>query len=268
MKSVSSKTYSKNYFLCECEGYDYWERSLGNELNPRLEYAWRLGRVKKGEKVLDFGCGRGELLVQAAKAKANAVGVDYSEEAISLSRKAIYENKLRKNANAIWIQGERLPFPDNTFDVVFFLDVAEHLYQQELQTALSELARVMKRSGKLIIHTAPNKDWLDVGYRYYSRFANFWASKLIWEPIYKTKLKYESDPRTKWDKKVHVNEQTVRSLLNRLKEAGFTKKRVWLDSEFRRVSRGYKFQFTILQPIWLPIVGKYFQMDIWAKARK
>ncbi len=68
-KSVSSKKYNADYFLKDCDGADFWQESFGAKLNPRLFYSWRLSGVKGGEKVLDFGCGWGEILVQTAKVK-------------------------------------------------------------------------------------------------------------------------------------------------------------------------------------------------------
>ena len=266
MKTVNPRLYTKKYFLDECEGGDYWERSWGQELNPRLAYAWDLAKIQKGEKVLDVGCGRGEMLVRSALAGAKAVGIDYSQEAVSLSRAAIYKNKLRAKAQAIWVSGKRLPFADDSFGVVFFLDVAEHLYPEELGEMLVEIRRVLKPDGRLVVHTAPNRDWLEGGYKYFTRYANFLASKLIWEPVFRTKLMYSKDPRNNIDKKVHVNEQSVESLRQSLKNSGFGKVDVWLDSSFRRINKGFWFQFTLLQPIWVPVFGKYFQMDIWGMA--
>jgi len=264
-KTVNSKKYNRSYFLNDCDGGDFWQQSFGQKLNPRLVYAWRLAQVKKGENVLDFGCGRGEILVQSAKLKAKTFGVDYALEAIKLSKEALKRNNLK--AEVLKIEDQKLSFEDSFFDVVFLLDVVEHLYPQELKRTLAEIKRVLKPQGRLIIHTGPNKEYLEVGYKYFSRYLNFLASKMIWEPFFKTKLLYTRDPRNKSEKDLHVNEQTIDSLKEELNKAGFKNIDVWLNSNFRKVKLGYFFQFIFLQPTWLPKIGKYFALDIWAKAK-
>ena len=261
MKNVVSEIYSSNYFLQSCDGYDLWKKSYGKELVPRLKQALKIAKLNKGEKVLDFGCGRGEIVVQSALAGCEAVGVDYSPEAIALTKKTLAKNKLK--TNTLLIKEEKLPFKENSFDVVFFLDVAEHLTDKELINSFKEIRRVLKENGRLIIHTSPNKDWIDIGYKYYTRWANFIASKLLWEPFFKTKLLYQENPRTEWERKVHINEQTIKSLDKALREAGFNDNNLWLDSKFRIISKGFLFQYIFLQPIWLLFLNKYFASDIW-----
>ena len=261
---VSSQEYTKEYFLKDCDGGDVWQENFGAKLNPRLFYAWSLGEIKSKDKVLDFGCGRGEILVQTAKSGAEAFGVDYASAAIKLSKQSLVKSK--SSAKVFKIEKERLSFFDNFFDVIFLLDVIEHLNPTQLKAVLKELRRVLKPQGRLIIHTGPNKEWLEIGYKYFSRYANFLASKFLWEPFLKTKLLYTKDPRTKSEHSLHINEQTTKSLRGTLREAGFKEVNVWLDSKFRKVKKGSWFQFTFLQPIWLPLVGRYFAMDIWGIA--
>lgn len=258
--------YNNKYFLESCDGHDLWEKSFGRQLVPRFEYALKIAGLKKGEKVLDFGCGRGEMIVQSAMAGCKATGVDYSPQAIALTKKAIAKNNL-SSIKVFLAKDSKLLFEKESFDVVFFLDVAEHLDDGQLKNALKEIRRVLKLDGRLIVHTSPNKDWVDKGYKLYTRWANFIASKLIWEPFFKTKLNFQENPRTKVERQVHINEQTTDSLKKALREAGFENTKIWLDSKFRITSKGFWFQYTFLQPIWLPVLGKYFSSDIWVIAR-
>lgn len=266
MKSVSSDTYSRDYFLNCCDGFDIWKTSYGNKLIPRLEHALKLAEVKKGEKVLDVGCGRGEILIQLAKLGALAFGIDYAKSAIDLAKKSVRENKLERKVIVEQITSEKIPYLKNFFDKVFLLDVVEHLTPEQLQNSLKEINRVLKPDGKLFIHTAPNKDYWK-GYKFFTRFTNFFASKLIWEPIFKTKLNYEIDPRNAFERKVHINEQTINSLKKSLNESSF-KSKIFVDSSFRKINKGFWFQYTFLQPVWLPYLKNYFSPDLWAIAEK
>jgi len=261
-KMVKSEKYDHDYFLTDCDGADYWQKSLGNQLNPRLNYAWDLSKVKKGDKVLDFGCGRGEILLKAAKSGAQVFGVDYSLAAILLAKETLAKNKTK--GEVLLLKEIKLPFKNDFFDVIFLLDVVEHLNFFQVKEVLTEIKRVLKKKGRLIIHTSPNKNRLDFGYKYFTRFSNFLPSKLIWEPLFKTCLNYQKNPRKDSEKELHINEQTPESLLFSLKENGFREIKIWTDSRFRRTTKGAWVQFTFLQPIWLPFLKKYFDLDIWA----
>jgi len=146
-----------------------------SETKSKIALCLAISSSKKGENILDFGCGRGEMLVRSAQTKANTFGVDYASCAIKLSKEALLKNNLK--AEVLKIKDQRLFFKDNFFDVVFLLDVVEHLYPQELEKTLAEVKRVLRPQGRLIIHTGPNKEYLEVGYKYFSRYLNFLVIK-------------------------------------------------------------------------------------------
>lgn len=106
-------------------------------------------RVVDGKSVLDLGCNSGygtEILSTRAQI---AVGVDVSERAIELAR-----NK-RTGASIAFqvIDGVRLPFEDNSFDVATCFQIIEHLV--EYDSFMNELKRVLTPDG-IAIFTTPN----------------------------------------------------------------------------------------------------------------
>jgi ubiquinone/menaquinone biosynthesis C-methylase UbiE len=98
------------------------------------------------EEVVDLGCGEGIFLDAARKfnQKISTIGVD-------LSRKNC--KKTAKKHDAICGDVEFLPFKTNSVDVVFLLDVLEHLFEHNV---LSEIYRILKDDGDLLLST-PNK---------------------------------------------------------------------------------------------------------------
>ena len=119
------------------------------------------------EKVLDVGCGRGLLLIGAAKrlktGKATGVDIWQASDLSGNSPDAALGNaKAEGVADRIKIENadaRKLPFGDSTFDVVVSSLAVHNIDSSaERAQALREIARVLKRGGHVaifdIIHTA------------------------------------------------------------------------------------------------------------------
>src|SRR5262247_3411426 len=94
----------------------------------------------RGRAVLDVGCGAGVDLARFARSGAEATGVDVSPSAIELARKNFEQQGLRGRFEVA--DGEQLPFPDNTFDLVFAHGVVQ--YTASPQRLVDECRRVLK----------------------------------------------------------------------------------------------------------------------------
>ena len=118
--------------------------SLGREFNARVI---RLGGDLTGQKILDAGCGFGDLLRQIREHwKSELYGVDMAQPRVEhASRDGI-------NIQHADIQ-KHIPFEDQFFDVAFSTEVVEHL--KDPHAFLKELQRVTKKNGKIVL-TIPN----------------------------------------------------------------------------------------------------------------
>ena len=116
-------------------------------------YLFQAFKMKVGMKMLEAGCGRGEFLKGFQNLGLEVVGIDISDEAASFNNS--FEVKLCD------IESEKLPFDDNTFDVIYSKSFIEHLYHPEKY--LKEAYRVLKPDG-LFITLVP--DW-EANYRTY-----------------------------------------------------------------------------------------------------
>jgi len=105
------------------------------------------GNVKP-QKILDVGCGEGFTLSRFKEKNIGKEleGIDYLETAIELGRKNHPDLKL-KQGNIY-----KLPYKDNSFDLVICTEVLEHV--ERPQEALKELVRI---SGKYIMLSVPNE---------------------------------------------------------------------------------------------------------------
>lgn len=98
-------------------------------------------KIKKDSIVLEIGCGSGGGLKQFKD--HFIVGVDISEESLRLSKK--YTNNLIK-ADLF-----KLPFKDESFDLVYSSGLLEHFKIEKAKEAMVEISRVTKKNGEIII---------------------------------------------------------------------------------------------------------------------
>jgi ubiquinone/menaquinone biosynthesis C-methylase UbiE len=113
-----------------------------------------------GERVLDVGCGRGLMLVGAARrlTTGKAVGIDIwqAEDLAGNRPEAPLENARREGvADRVEVHTadmRQLPFPDAGFDAVVSSVAIHNLYDpKERARALGEIARVLKPGGRVLI---------------------------------------------------------------------------------------------------------------------
>lgn len=114
--------------------------------------------IRGEEEILDLGCGNGRLvsflnkitkvrpLLQGSDPCNRYVGLDISEEIIKTARK--------NHPNFKFLVGDflNLPFPDDTFDIIFSIASFHHIPSTELRLeALKEMKRVLKKDGIILM---------------------------------------------------------------------------------------------------------------------
>ena len=111
-----------------------------------------LAHLQPGEWALDVGCGTGTLALEAYRsvgATGHIAGIDPGPAQIARAR----AKAARRHAPIEFKIGviERLPFPDQTFDVVFSTLMMHHLPASLKRQGLAEIARTLKPGGRLVI---------------------------------------------------------------------------------------------------------------------
>jgi SAM-dependent methyltransferase len=98
-----------------------------------------------GELLLDIGCNWGRWTIAAARAGYRPIGIDPSFEAIVAARRIA--EQLGVDARYVVGDGRRLPFTDETFDIVFSYGVLQHFSKRDVAESVEHIRRVLKRDG-------------------------------------------------------------------------------------------------------------------------
>jgi ubiquinone/menaquinone biosynthesis C-methylase UbiE len=118
-------------------------------LRDLRKFVISFGEIKKGEKVLDVGCGTGDQALHFAKSGAIVAGIDISSEMI----KTALEKKKKEKFEDILFQAADatdLPFLDPVFDVALISLVLHEIESKKRDKVISEMKRVVKKGGRLI----------------------------------------------------------------------------------------------------------------------
>jgi ubiquinone/menaquinone biosynthesis C-methylase UbiE len=259
---LPSTLYTEEYFRTACEGYDEFNATEGQHLSRRLAAAFQLAQITPGMVILDVGCGRGEILRHCAQLGADAYGIDYAEVAVSLSQQVIEPlNGLTPGRTGVCqADAKHLPFASESFDRVLMFDVVEHLHPWELHQAMLEVHRVLRPDGRFIIHTAPNV--------WYDRYA--YPLVRAFRTLLGQGAHYPKDPRqfgVAINQHVHVNEQSLWSMRQALRQAGFAGK-VWLDSPPQHRGEGALLAALRRLAFDVPPFRWFFEREVFAVAAK
>ena len=133
--------------------YDIFSGLLGlGSKGPNSRMVIELANVKPGDKVLDVGCGTGNLTLAAqtyAGPSGRVYGIDAAPEMIEVSKK----KASRLGLEVVFEVGliEELAFPDETFDVVISRLAVHHLPDDLKRRGFSEILRVLKPGGHVLI---------------------------------------------------------------------------------------------------------------------
>lgn len=188
-------------------------------MTGRLEACIRLAKKIgiEGKTILDVGCSDGWFLKVAQDEGAKKVyAIEPDPKKIKLAKKLAPKAIIKKG-----VAGQ-LDFPKNSFDVVTLLDVIEHVPRNSELQVFSEISRVLRPKGYLLLST-PFQYWLSnlsdpawyFGHRHYSRkkleqllsnvgfkvkqcstHGGFWEAIAIWvlyifKWIFHTKMPFE-----------------------------------------------------------------------------
>lgn len=134
-----------------CRSYDEDRQRFvgGRGLGERVE--WALEGLSPGTRLLDLGCGSGDVLAKALEDNPKGpapVGMDLTPEMLALARQRLKTSCQLVQANAQVDSSLGLPLQDGSFDLVTSLNLIQELPKEAIPELLSEIHRVLKPGGR------------------------------------------------------------------------------------------------------------------------
>lgn len=114
--------------------------------------------------ILEIGCGTGATVVKLAKHNhCKLTAIDQSEKMLKAARQRAWFNKVTAKIKFIQITNQsKLPFEDDTFDVIYAESVLAIIEPNQLGFLMDEISRVLKPNAKFISNDAIWKDTTDI----------------------------------------------------------------------------------------------------------
>lgn len=125
----------------------YLEQLKKHHLSMYAKYIAKIFKYAKKGRILDIGCGTGQIANFLSEKGYQATGID-------ISPLFIKEAKKSNKSKFLVMDLEKLKFSDNSFDAIISSETLEHVLEPE--AALKEAIRVLKHSGILILRF-PNR---------------------------------------------------------------------------------------------------------------
>ncbi len=150
-----------------------------------------------GERLLEVGCGMGTDLLQFARGGAICTGADLTPRSIQISkhRFALYG----VSGDFVLTDGETLPFPDASFDVVYSNGVLHHT--PNTAGGIREIHRVLKRGGTAKVML------------YYRHSLNYWGEMMLHRGVFRGELLRGRSPEQIMGRWVEYNEKGAEPLV-------------------------------------------------------
>ncbi|MGZ8189891.1 MAG: methyltransferase domain-containing protein [Methylococcaceae bacterium] len=137
---ITDKEAFKKYFV----NFKYYAIT---EQSDHYQKNWLTARCSYDKTILDFACRNGENGIYAVLSCADCTGIDISSECVNNANKNAKEACVSSHYYFEVMDGEKMAFADNTFDLG-----VEHrrLHHVDIDAAMSELARVLKPNADMI----------------------------------------------------------------------------------------------------------------------
>jgi SAM-dependent methyltransferase len=120
---------------------------IAEQLLPAAREVVQAAAIRRGDRVLDLGCGTGNAALLAAELGGRVTGVDPAERLLTVAR----DTAAQRGIDIEFVRGEAasVPLPDRSVDVV--LSVFAVIFAPDADAAADEMARVAAPEGRIVL---------------------------------------------------------------------------------------------------------------------
>lgn len=148
--SITSRPAGTPGFFKDLEAYRYEKLAYLPELVNFAGY--------RSKRILEIGCGTGLDLARFTRGGSHVSSVDLAPASIELTRSYFFTENLTGNFSVM--DGERLGFPDDLFDLVYAFGVIQ--YTSNPHHMIQEIHRVMRVGGEGILMVYNRYSWMNL----------------------------------------------------------------------------------------------------------
>ena len=215
--NASNVAFFWNSYLNNSKNHGAWmSEGSGEAITKKMKKILPSGFLSDAKSICDWGCGTANF-AKALAAKGHSIfGLDQKEVGSQIPRDS---EKFTGISDSKVISNEEL-------DLVYALEVIEHIIDSEIQSTFSEWRRILKKNGYLLL-TTPNDENLE--------------ANSIFCP----------NCETQFHTIQHVRSLSVSSISTMLDTNGFKVERIWLGEFFFKTKRGFVIE--ILRKVWFAI---------------
>lgn len=185
IESTYTDDKAKKYYAWRASNYDdlaEWEKEFHAE-------AVQMADAQKGQRVLVVACGTGRGMTELAQ----AVGPTGRVDALDLSEQMIEQARAKSTALGLeervhFKQGnaKELPYPDDTFDIVYNGYMLDLIPLDGFEPILNEMQRVLKPGGKLVLLNMSKPDEKKTFYETIYRWTGIPCRPVLMAPYLKS----------------------------------------------------------------------------------
>jgi len=149
--------------------------NLNRVISFGIDVKWRkkilkMVALKNPDTILDIATGTGDLAILLANTNAKKIiGLDISEGMLEVGKQKIAHKNLTDKIEMVLGDSEKIPYEDNSFDVVTVAFGIRNF--EDLEKGLAEILRVLKPGGLFVIleTSVPEKFPFKQGYKFYTK---------------------------------------------------------------------------------------------------
>ena len=123
-----------------------YDRYVEPSIDTLRQIGMKMYTPKEGIHVLDVGCGTGTNLMLYNEAGCNVFGIDLSPTMVEIAQK-----KLENRADIRLGDASKMPYSDDSFDLVTAFFILHEMPSQIRPAVISEMTRVVKHGGRILL---------------------------------------------------------------------------------------------------------------------